>query len=57
MRTGDTATIPLIPTTAPQDAETRQLVADLREQGVPAALAGAAGADAEIYIAGSNGGV
>ena len=51
---GDTATIPLIPTTAPQDAETRQLVADLREQGVPAALAGAAGADAEIYIAGST---
>ncbi len=50
---GGTALITVIPTTAPQEEATRQLVTRLRETAVPAALNGAA-ANTRIYIAGST---
>jgi RND superfamily putative drug exporter len=50
---GETALIAVIPTTAPQEETTRQLVSRLRETAVPLALDGAA-ADTRIYIAGST---
>ncbi len=50
---GGTALITVIPTTAPQDEATRQLVSRLRETAVPQALGGAAD-DTRIYIAGST---
>jgi len=50
---GETALISVIPTTAPQQAETRQLVNRLRESAVPQALEGAS-PDTRILIAGST---
>ncbi|MDE2967017.1 MAG: MMPL family transporter [Chloroflexota bacterium] len=50
---GETALIPVIPTTAPQEAETRELVTRLRESAVPHALR-AASPDTRILIAGST---
>jgi RND superfamily putative drug exporter len=37
---GDTALLQLVSTTSPQDAKTERLVATLREQSIPAAIAG-----------------
>ena len=50
---GGTALIAVIPTTAPQELETRQLVSRLRDTAVPIALDGA-DAQTRIYIAGST---
>ena len=50
---GETALIAVIPTTAPQEAETRQLVNRLRESAVPQAMQ-AASPDTRILIAGST---
>lgn len=50
---GETARIVVIPTTAPQEAETRQLVSRLRETAVPQALQ-AASPGTRILIAGST---
>ncbi|MDE2745257.1 MAG: MMPL family transporter [Chloroflexota bacterium] len=50
---GETALIPVIPTTAPQQVETRELVSRLRESAVPQALQSAS-ADTRILIAGST---
>ena len=50
---GETAMISIIPTTAPQQVETRALVSLLRETAVPAALAAAA-PDTAVFIAGST---
>ena len=50
---GETALIAVIPTTAPQDSETRQLVNRLRETAVPQALESAA-PGTRILIAGST---
>ena len=50
---GETALIPVIPTTAPQEAETRELVTRLRESAVPQALH-TASPDTRILIAGST---
>ena len=49
---GETALIPIIPTTAPQEAESRELVGRLRENAVPAALAEAL-PRTTVYIAGT----
>ena len=49
---GETARIPIISTTAPQAAESRQLVGRLREDAVPVALADAM-PRTTIYIAGT----
>ena len=49
----ETALIPVIPTTAPQQVETRNLVNRLRETAVPQALQ-AASPDTRILIAGST---
>ncbi len=49
---GETALIPIIPTSAPQEAESRQLVGRLRESAVPVALADAVPLTT-IYIAGA----
>ena len=50
---GETARIVVIPTTAPQEAETRQLVSRLRETAVPQALE-TASSGTRILIAGST---
>ena len=50
---GETALIAVIPTTAPQEAETRELVNRLRDYAVPQAL-DAAASDTRILIAGST---
>lgn len=49
---GETALIPIVPTTAPQEEESRQLVGRLRESAVPIALAEAV-PRTTIYIAGA----
>ena len=49
---GETALIPIVPTTAPQAEESRQLVGRLREGAVPLALADAV-PRTTIYIAGA----
>ena len=46
-RAGDTATLTVIPTTAPQDGATERLVDRLREDSIPRALAGT-GASASV---------
>lgn len=50
---GETALISVIPTTAPQEAATRALVGQLRDDAVPQALAGAE-TQTRVYIAGST---
>lgn len=50
---GETALIPVIPTTAPQQVESRELVSRLRESAVPQALQSTA-PDTRILIAGST---
>ena len=50
---GETALISIIPTTAPQEAETRALVARLRETAVPSALAAAA-PDTNVLLSGTT---
>lgn len=50
---GETALIPVIPTTAPQQVETRELVSRLRESAVPLALQSTS-PDTRILIAGST---
>ena len=50
---GDTAVLMVIPTTAPQDRATRQLVTEIRASGAPAALAGAA-PGVGVYLTGST---
>lgn len=50
---GETALISVIPTTAPQEAETRELVNRLRQTAVPAALDRAAD-ETSIYIGGTT---
>ncbi|MXX49051.1 MAG: MMPL family transporter [Chloroflexi bacterium] len=50
---GETALIPVIPTTAPQQVESRELVTRLRESAVPQALQSVS-PDTRILIAGST---
>jgi putative drug exporter of the RND superfamily len=50
-RTGSLAVVVATPTTAPQDAATTELVSRLREQVLPAAVAGH---DAEVMVTGST---
>lgn len=50
---GETALIPVIPTTAPQQVESRELVSRLRESAVPQALQSVS-PDTRILIAGST---
>ena len=50
---GETALIPVIPTTAPQQVESRELVTRLRESAVPQALQSVS-SDTRILIAGST---
>ena len=49
--TGDTSQIAVYPTTSPQSEETSQLVSDLREETIPAALAGTG---AHAYVGGAT---
>ena len=48
---GETALLPIIPTTAPQESESRELIGRLRDTAVPAALSDAM-PQTTIYIAG-----
>ena len=48
---GDTAQIAVYPTTSPQSEETAELVSELREETIPAALAGTG---AHAYVGGAT---